>query len=122
MKHKYVLFLSILFLGSCSYDSQESLFGISDCDTNYVSFEMHILPIVTSHCTACHSGPNSSDGLVLETYAQIKSSALEQGSNGMINRIIRPEGSVGSMPQNYRLEDCQIEKIKVWVEEGAQNN
>ena len=122
VKNIFFVFLSILLLNSCNYDNEESLYGISDCDTNFVSFEMDIYPIISSHCTTCHAGPSPSAGLALETYEQIKSSALNGSYSGMINRIEKPEGTPLGMPPNYRLELCQIQMIKAWVEQGALNN
>ena len=122
VKNIFFVFLSILLLNSCNYDNEESLYGVSDCDTNFVSFEMDINPIISSHCTTCHSDPSPSAGLALETYEQIKSSALNGSYSGMINRIEKPEGTPLGMPPNYRLELCQIQMIKAWVEQGALNN
>ena len=122
VKNIFFAFLSILLLNSCNYDNEESLYGVSDCDTNFVSFEMDIYPIIISHCTMCHSDPSPSAGLALETYTQIKSSALNGSYSGMINRIEKPEGTPLGMPPNYRLELCQIQMIKAWVEQGALNN
>ena len=122
VKNIYFVFLSILLLNSCNYDNEKSLYGSFDCDTNVVSFEMDIYPIISSHCTTCHAGPSPSAELALETYEQIKSSALNGSYSGMINRIEKQEGTPLSMPPNYRLELCQIQMIKAWVEQGALNN
>ena len=122
VKNIFFVFLSILLLNSCNYDNEESLYGISDCDTNFVSFEMDIKPIISSHCTTCHDDSSPSAGLALESYEQIKSSALNGSYSGMINRIEKPEGTPLGMPPNYRLELCQIQMIKAWVEQGSLNN
>lgn len=121
MKNLIVIFFVIIFLFSCNYDNEESLYGIYDCDTNFVSFEMDIYPIISSHCTMCHGGPSPSAGLSLETYAQIYQSATEP-YNGIIDRISRPEGDPLMMPGSYRIPQCQIDKIVAWVEQGALNN
>lgn len=121
MKNIFFVILSILLLNSCNYDNEESLYGSSDCDTNFVSFEMDIDPIISSHCKLCHGGPSPSAGLALETYGQIYQSATEP-YNGIIDRISRPEGDPLMMPGNYRLPQCEIDKIVAWVEQGALNN
>ena len=120
VKKIYFAFLSIFLLNSCNYDNEVSLYGISDCDTNFVSFEMDIYPIISSHCTMCHGGPSPSAGLALETYAQIYQSAIDL--NGIIDRISRFEGDPLMMPGSYRIPQCQIDKIVAWVEQGALNN
>ena len=121
VKNIYFAFLSIFLLNSCNYDNDESLYGISDCDTNFVSFEQEIYPIISSHCTMCHGGPSPSAGLALETYDQIYQSA-SYTYNGIIDRISRSEGDPLMMPGSYRIPQCQIDKIIAWVEQGALNN
>ena len=121
MKNLIFIIFGILFLNSCIYDNEESLYGVSDCDTNFVSFETDIYPIISSHCTMCHGGPSPSAGLALETYAQIYQSATDP-NNGIIDRISRLEGDPLMMPGSYRIPQCQIDKIVAWVEQGALNN
>ena len=121
VKNIYIAFLSILLLNNCNYDNEESLYGVSDCDTNFVSFEMDIDPIISSHCTMCHGGPSPSAGLALETHDQIYQSVTGP-FNGIIDRISRPEGDPLMMPGSYRIPQCQIDKIIAWVEQGALNN
>jgi len=121
VKNIFFAFLSILLLNSCNYDNEESLYGVSDCDTNVVSFEMDIDTIISFHCTPCHDDPSPSAGLALETYDQIYQSATEP-YNGIIDRISRPEGDPLVMPSSYRIPQCQIDKIVAWVEQGALNN
>ena len=121
VKNIFFVFLSILLFNSCNYDNEGSLYGISDCDTNFVSFGMDIYPIISSHCTMCHSDPSPSAGLALETHAQIYQSAIDP-YNGVIDRISRPEGDPLMMPGSYRIPQCQIDKIVAWVEQGALNN
>ena len=121
VKNIFFTFLCILLLNSCNYDNEESLYGIFDCDTNFVSFQMDIYPIINSHCTTCHGGPSLSAELALETYVQIYTSATDP-YNGIINRISRLEGDPLMMPGSYRIPQCQIDKIVAWVNQGALNN
>ena len=120
MKNLIVIFFVIIFFFSCNYDNEESLYGIYDCDTNFVSFEMDIYPIISSHCTMCHGGSFPASELALETYSQIYQSAIDL--NGIIDRISRFEGDPSMMPGSYRIPQCQIDKIVAWVEQGALNN
>ena len=121
VKNIFFAFLSIFLLNSCNYDNEESLYGNSECDTNFVSFDTDIYPIISSHCTMCHGGPSPSAGLALESYAQIYQSATEP-YNGIIDRISRSEGDPLMMPGSYRIPQCQIDKIVAWLEQGALNN
>ena len=120
MKNRIFIFFGILFVNSCNYYNEESLYDISDCDINYVSFEMDISPIIITHCTMCHGGSFPASELALETYDQIYQSATDL--NGIIDRISRFEGDPLMMPGSYRIPQCQIDKIVAWTEQGALNN
>ena len=122
MKKVVFIFCVISSLTSCYYDNEEDLYGVSNCDIEAVSFADDILPIISDHCSSCHSGSNPSADLTLVNYSQIMESGLDTSNDGMISRIERLEGEPGLMPTNYRLEQCQINKIKAWVEQGALNN
>lgn len=114
----------ILFSGvnSCSYDNEEQLFGIQNCDTLSMSFETDIFPIINKHCISCHGEETPSAGLSLINYNEFVISANDNTNSGIINRIQRAEGEVGAMPTNYRLSECDIEYIKAWVAQGSLNN
>lgn len=117
--------ISFLIFPHCSYDSEENLYGVTLCDTSYLSFALDISPIVADHCSPCHGGTSSSAasaGLLLVTHSQIKSSATDPSISGMINRVSRLEGDPLMMPSSYRIPQCQINKIIAWVNQGSLNN
>ena len=122
MKKLYFAIAGICLLSSCSYDNEEELYGGSICDTVSMSFQADIFPIISEHCTSCHSEPSPSGGLALEDYNQIQISANDTGTDGMIHRIEKAEGEAGIMPKGYRLPQCQIDMIKAWVTQGTLNN
>ena len=44
------------------------------------------------------------------------------GISGILNRIERNEGDILLMPQGYKLQNCEINKIKSWINQGYLNN
>lgn len=121
MKKLFFIYCAFCLLSACTYDSEEALYGL-DCDTEFMSFEVDIFSIIDEHCTSCHGGSTPSAGLVLENYDQIQAAANDMTDKGIVNKIERAEGVAGGMPTNYRLPQCQIDKIKAWVEQGTLNN
>jgi len=122
MKKVFFIFYSLGFLSSCSYDTEEELYGITICETELMSFTDDVWPIIQENCVSCHGGETPFAGLALEHYSQIRTTALDTTVEGVINRIDRPEGDPDIMPPNSRLEQCSIDKIKAWVEQGALEN
>ena len=87
-----------------------------------MSFTDDILPIIQDNCLSCHGGELPSAGLTMEHYSQIRTAVLDTTVAGIINRIERPLGDPDIMPPDSRLEQCSIDKIKAWVEQGASEN
>ena len=106
-------------LSGCYYDVESELYGGQTCDVSNVGFASDIEPMVSTHCTGCHSGAAPSGGLQLGTYNQISAIAL---SGSLVDRTHRIAGDALAMPPSGRLSDCQLEKIQNWVYQGAPNN
>jgi mono/diheme cytochrome c family protein len=74
-----------------------------------------------NNCYRCH-GTNSNSGSfgrVLEGYENLKPYA-ESGT--LLGVISHAEGFI-PMPQDAaKLKDCDINKIRSWIENGMQNN
>jgi hypothetical protein len=106
-------------MSSCKYNNQEELYPV--CDTSTVTYSGTIVPILHDNCYRCH-GTNSnskSGGIILEDYNVLKKYAADG----------RLYGNVAHLP-NYiampfdggKLSDCDIAKIKSWVDKGYPNN
>jgi mono/diheme cytochrome c family protein len=122
MKKLLFLVSALALLNACDYDSEEDLYGIGSCDTESVSYENDIAPIIVENCISCHSGDSPSASLDLTNFEALTASALSSGNSGLLNRIERLEGQSGAMPTSYRLTQCQIDQINAWIEQGALNN
>ena len=92
---------------------------LSACDTIDVSFSAFVQPTITNHCLGCHSGNAPAGGLDYSTHAGISQVALDGRLYGAIARL----DGFAAMPRNGNpLQDCTIDKIKAWIDDGAQNN
>lgn len=91
----------------------------TDCDTSQYKFSANIQPIIQSYCEGCHSGSNPSGGILLDSYSSIQSRALSGQLFGSINH----EAGYSPMPKNQpKLEQCKIDQLKNWIDNGAPND
>jgi len=92
----------------------------SDCDTAHMSFTTDIKPILQTYCYACHSNANYAiSGARLEDYSDV----VHHVEDGDILGTITHAAGFPAMPQDGpKLSDCNINKIKAWINAGAINN
>jgi hypothetical protein len=92
----------------------------SGCDTSAaVTFSASISPILTAKCTGCHGGTNPQAGINLSSYAGVKAKVNDGRLWGAINHL----AGFSPMPKNgSKLSDCEIAKIKKWMDAGSPNN
>jgi hypothetical protein len=93
--------------------------GGVECQTDNVSYAQFVKPLVNTYCTGCHSGSAPSGGVWLNTYEGVRTVAL----NGRLEGAITWSPGFQRMPQGGpQLMNCQIDKIKVWIANGALQN
>jgi hypothetical protein len=84
-----------------------------------VSFEFDVFPVIDKYCKGCHSGKNPWAGLFLRDYEEVKVIA----DSGKLVGVISHDTGFPQMPMNQsRLLQCDIDKIRMWVDEGAPDN
>jgi hypothetical protein len=91
-----------------------------------VSFAGEILPLLEKHCWECHSEQSAELGLKLDTYEGV----MAGSDYGTVVEVGDPDGSLlidmmesGDMPEDGDpVPDGEIEVIRNWIAEGAQNN
>ena len=117
-----VLVIFILFIVSCYYDNEETLYPSysSACDTTSVTFSGTIAPILSNNCLSCHSNAaaaTSGNNIRLENYADVV--AKQPNITGSIKHI----GIYSPMPKNGgKLKTCSITQWDIWVGKGMLNN
>ena len=117
----FVMALSgcLFIVFSCSKKSEDELNGGATCDSANMKFTANIKPILQSFCFSCHGNGLSQNGINFDTYAGVKAVA----DNGKLVGAITHAAGFSPMPQNAsKLSDCNINKIKDWVNSGALNN
>lgn len=89
------------------------------CETTNISYSGFIAPLLTTYCVGCHSGGNPSGGISLNSYEGVKSIAL----SGRLYGAISWTSGFKQMPQGgNKLSQCNIDKVKSWIDNGASNN
>jgi hypothetical protein len=89
------------------------------CDTNNVTFNGTIFPLMQSYCTGCHSGSSPAGQIALTNYQNISVVAQNGKLLGSVNH------STGYVPMpkgGNKLPDCRIDQIRIWIQNGNQNN
>lgn len=118
----YFLLFSILvivLMNACSYDDLDKLGRRGDCDTDFVSYSQDVLPIIEANCYNCHGNGATNGGVDLDGHAALASWA----DDGTLFCTINHDNGCSLMPKNQpQLPECDILKIKNWIDEGAQNN
>jgi hypothetical protein len=118
----------LLILGSCYNDKYDKLYPINTtvtCDTTTIGFAHDIMPILNASCNisgGCHDAAGyPTSGYNFTTYDGIQGIATTAILIGDINWT--PGSHFHNMPDNgVKLDQCTIDKITRWVNQGAQNN
>lgn len=111
----------VVLISSCYYDNEEELYPSSsvNCDTTNATYSLVMEPVLSSKCYVCHSTTVANGGVVLDSYATLKSYA----DNGKLLGVINHTPGFSPMPKNQaKLSSCDIAKITSWVNQGAINN
>ena len=113
----------ILTFTACKKENEENLInqqgGPIACDTSDMQYAANVLPILQNNCYTCHGNGSTEGGISLDGYSNVKQKV---DANLLINVIIHAPG-YPAMPNGLpKLADCDINKIKAWVNRGAPNN
>jgi hypothetical protein len=119
---KKILALSVItfsIISGCYYHKEDALYG-SNCDTSNVTYSTTIKNLLTNYgCLGCHVGGNPPGGINLETYSNVKVMV----DNGRLYGAITHSPGFRPMPDGAaKMNDCDIKKVKAWIDSGAPNN
>jgi hypothetical protein len=115
-----VLLASVFFTG-CYRDNETDLYPVNgSCETSGVTYATTVVPILQSNgCMSCHSGGAPSGNISLEGYVNVRSAAI----NGKLYGTINHSAGYSPMPQGgNKMSNCNINKIKAWIDSGSINN
>lgn len=89
------------------------------CDTANVTWTASIQPIIQQKCQGCHQGAAPGGGISLQTYNDVRLTAIDSSLRG----VVEHQPGWSAMPKGTaRLPECDLAKIRIWVEAGAPNN
>ncbi len=89
------------------------------CDTKNVTFSKEIKAIMDKNCVGCHAASFPAANINLTTYTGVAASAKSGSLYGSISHNL----SYSKMPKNAaQLSQCDIDKVKAWIDAGAKNN
>lgn len=128
LKKIIVALYTSLYFSACAYDKLEN----KPCASNpeVVSFSADLIPLFTTNCAIpnCHIGPNPAGQLLLDSanaYTQ-----LTQAGSGYVDTtnsrgsILYIQMTVASniMPPTGKLDECKIDLIEKWIQQGGKSN
>lgn len=127
-----IIALGTSALSSCNYNNEEEKYPkpINQviCDTANVSFKNTIQPILSNNCYSCHSDANKANGngYSFEGHSNIMSHGFINAKNAENSRLYRSVAHLSGaepMPLNLpKLVECDINRIKAWINQGALDN
>ncbi len=91
-----------------------------ECDTTNITFTSTIYPLMVTNCKGCHTGTSPGGNISLNTYTDIKTIAIDP--TGRFIGALLHDPKFKPMPNNTKLSDCDINKIKIWIRAGTPNN
>ncbi|MEZ5197025.1 MAG: hypothetical protein R2764_11640 [Bacteroidales bacterium] len=105
---------------SCYYDNAEELYPQPvECDTINVTYSQTIAPIMNTNCNDCHSGAAPPANVITDNYTGLKTIADDGRLWGSINH----ESGYSPMPKDRpKMNDCDLKKINIWLDNGALND
>ncbi|HEY3390972.1 MAG TPA: hypothetical protein VGK38_15440 [Prolixibacteraceae bacterium] len=87
------------------------------CDTTgVITYQNQISTVMAKNCTSCHSGTNASKGILLDSYAAVKTYL----DNGKLLAAVK--GTSIQMPPGYKITTCELREIELWKANGALQN
>lgn len=111
--------LLLFLVTSCYYDNEDYLYPDNGCDTTNVTYSGSVAPILATNCNNCHNPGSPSGGVIVNNYADLKVVV----DNGRFWGSINHEQGYQPMPRNSpKLSECNLTKIKKWIDDGALDN
>ena len=123
MARKLICALAVIYmLTGCYYDSAEEIYGTGVCNTTNVTYSNSIGEVINRNaCLGCHTGVAPAGSFKLENYNDVKAKALElrNGTSVLLGALQHLPNFV-AMPQGLsQISQCDINKIKAWIDAGT---
>lgn len=94
--------------------------NLGPCDSTSVSYSSSIVPILQNKCVGCHTTATSTNGFIALTgYADVQ---LVVQTGQLLGSVTHDPSYVAMPDGGPQLNNCEIAKIRNWINEGANNN
>jgi hypothetical protein len=113
--------LLIIISGGCYNEKADLLYPAGGCNTDSVTYSGTVKAILNQNCalSGCHDAASAMSGVVLENVA----GAQVVAKDGRLLNVINHVPGFSEMPKDRpKLDDCSIQKISKWVQDGAPDN
>ena len=122
----WLITMTGIVLFSCTSDN----LGLSPCDSSIpaqVTFRDNVLPLIRTNCSipSCHSGGtpaghlNLEDSLAYDNLLHAGSGYVKVNSPQSSIIYLQMSSSTTPMPPTGKLDDCSVELVLRWIEQGA---
>lgn len=118
MKLIYITILCLALFSSCTYNKEELLYN-NTCDTSNVKYSVQIVNTLSANCLGCHTGASAPGGIMLDTYADVRTVAM---SGRLLGAITHSSGYRAMPDFAPKLPECRIAEIRTWIRNGMLNN
>jgi len=95
---------------------------LAPCDTTgTISYSVTVQPIIQSKCavSGCHVLHAQTN---YNVFSNVVADAQAAAPNDINTRIHLPVSDPSYMPQSSSITSCEIAQIKIWIQQGCQNN
>ena len=120
MNELSIFLLILVLVVGCSWENEESLYPVENCDTLEVSFAVDVVPVLVNYCYTCHSNANAPEfaqGIALEDYQDVSAN-----SSLIVGAINHQEGFPAMPKGSEKLDNCSIGVFEAWVIAGMPDN
>ena len=126
-----ICIIIIVYMSSCTKDT--AVYSpCPDCPSN-ISFSNAIIPVFKAYCATvgCHTGPATSapgrislDSAIAYAQATHPGTGYVVAGNADFSLLYSQlqAGAPNHMPVGGQLDQCDIQKIQCWINQGALNN
>lgn len=118
LSKKQLLYISgLIFFSACTSHNEEDLY--SECNTDDISYSVHIKPYVENSCVSCHNTNLASGNVNYSSFEGLKK-GIDDGS--FLGSIKHASPYSAMPPSNPMTDDCKISQIQTWIDQGAEKN
>ena len=127
---KLIQFIMIIIIGlvanSCYYDAPEYVPGDGDGDgdeTPVVSYQTDIVPL-WAQCTGCHKSGGDEPNLEDNSYTNLLNGYVEPGDAdaSILYQSLQGSNGIQLMPPGSPWPDSNINLVRDWINQGAEDN